>query len=168
MNSLFAQLYLAIQAHILATVPAIKWIDQDLGQLEMYEQRPAVQWPCVLIDFPVANYSNEGQLVQWADVNISIRLGFAPFASANSVAPDVSKENALQYYEIENDLVKALHGFTADDCVQPMIRINATTERREDAYRVRQLIFTTGTEDTTAMEPAGSKRADLSITTEIV
>ena len=154
MESLFAQLFLAIQTHIKANVPAIKWIDQDLGQLEAYDIRPAVEFPCVLIDFPVAAYSNESQLVQWADVNISIRLGFAPFTSANSVAPDVSKEQALEYYEIENDLVKALHGFTADECIQPMMRISAATERREDSYRVRDIQFTTGTEDTTA-QPAG-------------
>ena len=167
MESLFAQLFLAIQAHILASVPAIKWIDQDLGQLEAYEVRPAVEFPCVLIDFPAANYSNEGQLVQWADVNISIRLGFAPFASANSVAPDISKEHALEYYEIENDLVKALHGFTANDCIQPMMRISAATERREDSYRVRELQFTTGTEDTTAQSAANIVTAGLNVQNEI-
>lgn len=151
MKSLFAQLFLAIQEHIKNNVPSIKWIDQDLGQLDFYETRPAIQFPCVLIDFPQAVYSNESQLVQWADVQVNIRLAFAPFTSANSVAPDVSKEKALEYYDLENALYKALAGFTANDCVQPLIRVSAATERREDPFRVREIIYTTGTEDETAM-----------------
>ncbi len=167
MISLFAQLFLAIQKQIMAEVPEIKYIDQDLGQLEIYEGRPAVAWPCVLIDFPDAQYSNHSELVQWADVNISVRLGFAPFSSANSLAPDISKEKALEYYEVENKLYEALQGFTADDCIQPMIRLRAGTETREDAYRVRQMMFTTGTEDDTAKRPVKMKTATLEIEGEL-
>lgn len=161
MTSLFAQLYLALQQQITANVPEIKWIDMDLGQLESYEERPAVQWPCVLIDFPAAQYSNNSDGVQWCEVNISIRLGFAPFSSTNHLTPDVSKENALQYFEIENKLYDALQGFTAGDCVQGLVRISAATERREDIYRVRELQFTTATEDDTAQNYHNKTEADL-------
>ena len=34
MNSPFANIFLALQAYIQANVPAIKYIDQDLGQLK--------------------------------------------------------------------------------------------------------------------------------------
>lgn len=163
MTSLFAQLYLSIQAQIKIKVPEILWIDQDMGQLELYETRPAVVWPCALIDFPATQYSNEGQLVQWAMVQINIRLGFAPFGSANSEAPQLTKEQALDYYEIENKLVKALHGFTANDAVQPLVRQSTATERRDDAYRVREIIFTTATEDTETMLPANTILSGLQI-----
>ena len=153
MLSLFAQLFLSLQDRIAQEVPEIKHIDQDLGQLEYYDQRPPVAFPCVLIDFPTANYSNLGTGIQWAEVNIHVRLGFAPFTSALSVMPDVGKEKALEYYELENKLYEALQGFTANGCVQPIIRTSATTERRNDPYRVREVIFTTATEDDTA-QPA--------------
>ena len=170
MTSLFAQLYLAIQAQIETLLDTegkkvIKWIDQDMGQLETYKERPSVSFPCVLIDFPTAQYSEEGEKVQWAAINISIRLGFAPFTSANSVAPDISKEAALQYYEIENALVACLYGFTAGDCVQPMIRVSAATERRDDSYRVREIMFSTATEDDTMKEAVNSVATSLVVTT---
>lgn len=168
MDSLFAQLYLAIQEQIKTLVPDVIWIDQDMGQLEGYENRPSVSFPCVLIDFPTTQYSGLGEMVQWAEVNISIRLAFAPFSSANSVAPDISKEAALHFYEIEDKLYQALQGFTAEGCVQPMVRIAAATERREDTYRVRELIFTTATEDVTAKYPVNNITADLDMSKEIM
>lgn len=168
MDSLFAQLFLAIQQQIKSKVPEVLWIDQDLGQLEGYDNRPSVSFPCVLIDFPTTQYSGLGEMVQWADVNISVRLAFAPFSSANSVAPDISKEAALFFYEIEDKLYQALQGFTADECVQPMVRISAATERREDTYRVRELIFTTATEDVTAKYPVNIVKADLDLSKEIM
>ena len=49
-----------------------------------------------------------------------------------------------------------------------MMRISAATERREDAYRVRELQFTTATEDDTAKNPVNMKEADLEVTNEII
>lgn len=166
MTSLFAQLYLAIQAQIETLVgndgkPVIRWIDQDFGQLETYKDRPPVSFPCVLIDFPNTRYSEVSQTVQEVTLNISIRLGFAPFSSANSVAPDISKEAALQYYEVENALVGCLYGFTADGNIQPMIRVSAATERREDAYRIREIMFSSYTEDVTTQEPVNITKPSL-------
>lgn len=166
-TSLFAQLFLAIQEQIEKEVPEIRQIDIDLGQLETYETRPAVSFPCVLIDFPATPYSNHSQGWQWADVNVTIRLGFTPFSSASSITPDVTKEQALHFFELENKLYEALQGFTAGGCIQPLIRVSAATERREDAYRVREIQFTTGTEDDTAKTKVGHQAADLEVEGEI-
>lgn len=167
MTSLFAQLFIALQKHITAEVPEIRFIDLDLGQLEEYEVRPTVPFPCVLIDFTEAQYSNLSRLQQWADITINIRLGFSPYSSSSSITPDVPKEKSLQFFEIENKLYKALHGFTADDCVQPLIRTSAATERREDSYRVRALTFTTATEDEEATLPINIAEAGLEVNGEI-
>lgn len=150
MTSLFAQLFLLLQTHIKLKVPEIRYTDLDLGQLEYYETRPAVSFPCVLIDFPSAQYSDHSFNTQWGNFSISCRLGFSPFSSANSLAPDLSKEKALQFYEIENKLYVALQTFDAGGIIQPMTRISIATEKREDPYRVREMIFTTATEDDSA------------------
>jgi hypothetical protein len=166
MQSLFAQLFLAIQEQIKAAVPEVRYIDQDLGQLDYYEDRPAVSWPCAFIDFPAAQYQDESQEVQWAAVNVSIRIGFSPFSSANSLSPDISKENALQFYEVENKLFKALQGFDANGCIQPLTRISAHTEKRQDPFRVRELLFTTATEDDTAQVSDTKTNANLNLQIE--
>lgn len=163
MQSLFGQLFLAIQEQIKTQVGAIQWIDQDLGQLDSFEIRPAVAFPCVLIDFVNTQYKEHMQNVQWADITVIVRLGFAPFSSANSATPDIPKEAALEYYELEHALFEALQGFTANDCVQPMIRVSAATERREDFLRVRELIFTTATEDDTIKIPVQLQKAELEL-----
>jgi len=166
MNSLFAQLYLAVSNQIKQAVPEIKYIDQDLGQLEYYKDRPAVDFPCVLIEFPTASFQEEGQHTQWANVSVQIRLGFEPWSSANADAPPEVKENALEYYELEHKLFMALQHFDADGLIQPMIRMSAATERREDVYRVRELIFSTATEDDSVQIPARKKSANLELTSD--
>lgn len=163
MTSLFAQLFIALQLQIKKAVPEIKWIDQDLGQLEYYETRPAVSWPAVLIDFPATQYREHSQMVQWAELQINIRLAFSPFSSANSAAPDLSKEKALQFYETENRLFAALNGFTAGGCIQPMVRVSVHSEQRDDPFRVRTMLFTTATEDDTVMEVARVTAAELNL-----
>lgn len=148
LESLEGNLFIALQAQILSEVPAIKWIDQDLGQMEWYQERPAVQWPCVLIEFMDKTMTDESNDVQWVNLTIQFRLCLNPFASANSVAPDISKENALQFYEVENQLYQALQKFDAGGIIQPMTRIRTGTElRKDDPYRVRIMHFTTATED---------------------
>lgn len=163
MTSLFAKLYLALQTEIATQVPEIQWIDQDLGQLEAFDTRPSVAFPCVLIDFATTQYKDEGQGWQWADVTISLRLGFAPFSSANSIAPDISKEAALNFYEIEHKLCKTINGFTANNCVQPLVRISSSTEKREDFLRVREIIFTTATEDDSDADYTNKVKAPLEL-----
>lgn len=144
MTSFFAQLLLKLQAHITAQVPEIKWIDQDLGQLEDYDIRPAVAWPCVLIDFGTTNYDEMPGNVQWGNATITMRLAFPSFSPAQAGAPQSVKEMALQYYELEQLLYKAIQGWDADGLIQPATRITMATERREgDTFRVRVLVFNT-------------------------
>lgn len=163
LQSVFAQLYLALESFIEINVPEVRWIDQDLGQLEYYKERPAVNFPCVLIEFPQATYKEEGQHTQWADITVQIRLALDPLATANFEAPEHIKAMALEFYELEHKLVQQLAYFEADGKIQPLNRMSAVTEKREDMYRVRELMFTTATEDYVAQIPANKEAADLEI-----
>lgn len=155
MESVFAQLFLAIQEHLKTTVPAIRQVDQDLGQLDYYPEdgRPAVTWPCLLLDFDAtADELSDG--VQWLDIKVQCRLAFSPYSSSASFVPDLVKEKSLLFYEVEVELYKALQGFDAAGIVQPMSRQGAiTTEKREDPFRVRNMVFTTATQDFSAQLP---------------
>jgi hypothetical protein len=164
MTSGFALLFLALQAHIKASVPAIRYIDQDLGQLEYYPEgeRPAVAWPCLLIDIEATDSRDLGDGIQELDLAIHLRLGFSPFSSANSLTPDLSKEKALQFYEIESDLFVAVQRFDADGMVQPLTRQGGiATEKREDPFRVRVMTFTSTAEEDGARGYHNKVEADL-------
>lgn len=155
MNSVFAQLFLAIQNHLKDVLPTIRQVDQDLGQLDYYPEdgRPNVSWPCLLLDFD-ATADELGDGVQWLSINVNCRLAFSPYSSAASFVPDIVREKALEFYEVELQLYQALQGFDAGGIVQPLSRMGAIiTEKREDPFRVRQMTFTTATQDFSAQHP---------------
>ena len=153
MNSLFAQLFLQLQAHITAKVPEIRWIDQDLGQLEWYEMRPAVSWPCCLIDFNQTSFDQMQQGKQQGNITFTLRLGFENYSASASTAPQAVKEKSLQYYELEQKLYEAVQGFDAGGLMQDCTRINSATEKREgDNFRVRVLTFTSLVDDSSAAQ----------------
>ena len=162
LNSFFAQMLIALQDRIKAMVPEIREIDQDLSQIDVYEERPPVALPCVLIDFSETTYDQLGSLIEDGTVSIDLRLAFPAYSTSNSLAPLQVRENALKYYELENKLYKALHGWAPDSGIcQPLARITAVTEKgREDALRVRRIVFSTMFQDgeaspaTTTAHPA--------------
>ena len=168
-SSPFAQLYVALQQYLKTEVPDIRHIDLELGQLDYYHTRPAVSFPCLFIDFPNTGYEGEGDNVQWADITIVMRLGLDPFSSASSITPDASIEKSLGFFELENQLVAALQGYAPEyneeEICQPLIRISAGTEVRQDPFRVRKITFTTGGEDVVAQPQTTKVSARLNITT---
>ena len=196
MISPFAILYIAIQQRIKEKVPAIRWIDQNLAQLESSE-RPPVSWPCVLIDFDDWNFENMSELAQTASGNVIIRLGFAPFSGTNNLTPTAYKLKALEYYEIECQLYKALHGWTptlTEETLSDfgndvgndlggmqkllndaqgwnfgsMIRSAAVTEKREDLFRIRVMPFSLAFEDYSAMRVTETTPAELELIAQII
>lgn len=151
-TSFFSLMLLNIQARIKALVPEIKWIDQDLGQLEEDTERPRVQWPCLLVDFPDANYDELQNNKQWATGVIQFRIGFNPFTSSAAVTPLPSLQLSLGFWELEQKVFAALQAWNGEGLCQPMTRTKGRTENgRGDMFRVRVMTFTTTWEDSSAM-----------------
>jgi hypothetical protein len=146
MNSPFATIFLAIQQRIRTSVPAITYIDQDLGQLKS-NSRPPVSWPCTLIDFEDFSFGNMAENVQTAQGTIVLRLGFAPHSSSSAATPPLYQERALSYYDVEWHLHKALQGWSPGTEFGSMARTGVTTQRRVDNYRVRELRYSLAFED---------------------
>ncbi len=150
-EAFFGLMLIAIQDRIAEKVPAIKWVDQDLGQLEEDTDRPRVQWPCLLVDFTETDYSEMSVMRQWGAVNLQFRLGFNPFSSAAAATPSKYRQEALKYYELEQEVYIAFQAWDAGGLCQPMTRTRGTTEKREDLFRVRVMNFTTTFEDASAV-----------------
>ena len=146
MNSPFAQLFLALQAHIKNNVTSISYVAQDTGQLSV-KGRPPVTFPCLLIDFDKFTFSNLGEGVQTACGEVVLKLGFAPLSPTAHSTPDEFKDLALGYYDLEWALHKALHGWSANDSFGCMIRSSADTQTRTDGYRVREIRYSVTFDD---------------------
>lgn len=149
MNSFFAQLYIDLTTHLNDAVGELKWIEQDFGQ-ENDELRPNVAFPAALIDFPRTDYTEEGELCQMAVSTVTVKLLFAPYTQSYSAAPDTVKQEAISYYETEQKVVDALHGWqpSAGYC-EPLVRISATGDNKSKGgtgLRIRTIVFTTAFE----------------------
>jgi hypothetical protein len=181
---MFGQLLIDLCDHLKEAVPKLKWIDQDFGQLELFEDRPAVSFPCALIDFQNATYSNHAELTQEGDLTVLVRLGFTPFSNSHVGASLAVRKKALEYYEIEQKVFIALQGWSplapgevagGETYTHPFIRVSATTEQRlsannvQDAsgIRVRILAFNTTIEDNSALKKYAAKTVQLGLETEI-
>ena len=166
-----SQLYIAIEKRLKDLVPELRMIDIDYGQLDFYQERPAVSMPCVLIDFPNMSFDNLGANVQWANVSISVRLGCSPFSSSSSMVPDLTKALAMQYFEIENKVYQALHGWVPVievdgedmDIAQPLVRMSSDKERREDPFIVMAMLYTTAGEDQSVENEVVKRQSGLEI-----
>lgn len=147
-TSPFGTLFTAIQDRIKLQVPEIRFIEQDLGQLEF--ERPPVVYPCALIDFTDWTFEDAGENLQFAQGSINIRLAFEAFSTTHNITPDTFKNKALHYYDLEWKLYKSLQGWKPEKYGY-LLRTAAATEPREDNLRVRVLQFSCGFEDLSAM-----------------
>lgn len=89
-------------------VPELRFIDIDLGQLQL--EQPPIDWPCALVD--VANVDYKGGNMQTAETVLNITLGFLVYGPSNTGAAPELRQQAMQHYEIVRKVAETLHGFS--------------------------------------------------------
>lgn len=150
MSSPFATIYEAILTQVKTTVPEIREIEQDLGQLENYETRPPVSFPCLLIDMGQFNFDDMGgRNQQHADGQIVLRLADLAWSNSNSLTPAKIRAQALRFYEIEQKLHVALHGWRNTGFSKLLRRSSVPEQRNDTNIRVRIITYATSFEDDT-------------------
>jgi hypothetical protein len=140
MEGIFGKIYLGVQERLKEKVTALRFIDQDVGQLDFYNDRPPVAFPCVLIDINSGAFSNLGQGSQIYEGSLILRLAVPMWSSGSNLTPLDARKLAVQLYEIEQQIHEALHTWSTTEW-GIMTRLSATTERRDDPIRVRQLVY---------------------------
>ena len=145
-TSPFGNLFLKVQKRLTSTITGL-YVDQDFGQLEHYEVRPAVPFPCALIDVDEFDFDDISPIKQKGEGYIMIRLAVATWSSSSSVAPDDVKLKAMAYYDMEQLIHDALQGWS-DTGFGRLKRRKSKKELREDNIRVRVIIYKTSFEDT--------------------
>lgn len=148
LQSPFSKLLQQIKDRITDQVPEIRYINQELGQLE--ETKPPVTYPCVLIDMDEFEFTETGnEPKQMADGFVVIRLGLKTNSTSSNLAPAAVFEKAMEFYELEYKLYSALHNW-APTGFSRLLRKKASTEKREDNMRVRIMPFAINFEDSGA------------------
>ena len=136
-----------IEDRLADKVPTLRWIDQYHGQ-DMTDLRPSLAYPAALIEFEQSDYEGMGQYDQFCRASLTVRLLLDNYASSAQKSPAKSRNAAMRCYELEDEVVNALHGWTPDeDFVQPLIRTADRSENRNDiGLRIRIISFSTAWE----------------------
>lgn len=135
----------------LKTVPGIKWIDLDKGQLNNYEVRPPIAFPGVLVKIDYVQAANQNSTVQQVAVRITLRIAWDFHGHTDStMAPDQLAAN-LAYFDFVEDVYKAFQGYRDNTVIRsPFRRANQVEETRPDGLKVVALTLLTDVLDTSA------------------
>lgn len=150
-------LFKAISTAITTKVPAVRWVDFDLGQLDSGEA-PPVSFPCVLIGFGNAGYSNLAQLVQLGEIQVSIRVAFKTFERTHSAATESFRDVGLAHLDTLQAIHFALQGLSGT-AFSSMTRETMAQENRADlrVYRyVYSTVYTEGPDSPYEPAPEGT------------
>lgn len=141
MKSYYNRLLLALQAHLSAQLPEIRYVELDLGQLEVYEERPAVAFPCALLRFQ-GNYTQRQLNTQVNNFTLTVKLGFDVYGNTSSLTPEAEREKALMYLEVEQQLYLTLQDWKADGLLTTgLVRLSDSDLYAADGMRKRVITF---------------------------
>ena len=138
-----------IQDKLMQEVPALKYVDQDWGQMDFFPN-PPVKFPCALIDIQSAQYTNNGDFIQQGTAMVVIRLFDIKLSNSSQAAPNNQKENAKKIWQLIEDVNKALHGqnFLQTGYGLPM-RVQMRRTKRNDGCYQTELYYSVQLTDTT-------------------
>jgi len=114
---------------------------------QFHELRRQADLTSVFVDRDDFSFQNLSENVQTVEGTVVLKLGFAPFSSSGQATPTTYKEKAIEYYDIEWNLNKAMQGWTPGDDYGYLSRSTSITEKRSDAIRVREIRYRIAFED---------------------
>lgn len=132
--------FVDIQNRLMDKVKALKYIDEDWGQLEL--PNPPVQWPCSLIDCDDMDVSQAGAHTMVDKLTIVIRVADIRFSNTSAQAPPFQKEKAYELFTIMSKIIEVLHGWTGTpELYGRLQRTGQRRIRRKDGVRLYEIYF---------------------------
>lgn len=153
LKSPFATLYLAVLER-LKSVDGLKHIDMQLGQLTDGDGRPRLLFPAALIDFENWTFSELGAYGQAAEGEVAVYIAFARVTGTSNLRPETVRVDGLEYWELEQRIHEALHGWEPNEWCSSMTRRTATPMNNPMSIRLRRLGYRVRIEDWSAMSQA--------------
>lgn len=114
----------------------LKYVNINLRQLDSYEVRPAVDFPCCLVDLIEVQY-DQRQDGQHGNLQLRLTLGFDVLQDTSGLAPDAIRQAGLDYFDKESEIYQKMQYYAAGGLVfNDFIRLREATQQRDDAFRV--------------------------------
>jgi hypothetical protein len=134
--------FVDIQNRLEAEVKALRYNDEDWGQLDNYGNSPPVQWPCALIDCDDISVSQAGRLTMVDSITVVVRVADLRLSNTSAQAPAFQKEGAYRLFETIQEVARALHGWTGTpECYGRLQRTGQRRIRRKDGVRLYEITF---------------------------
>ena len=129
-----------IQNKLTSEVTDLKYVDEDCGQLNMYQ--PPVKWPCCLIDVTSINYTHLGidrtkvpQTRQTGKIAVKLTLANLKLTNSSGMAPQSQKDQAWFIWDLADKIHEKLHGFSPGENCTKMMRSNLQRSVRDDGVQ---------------------------------
>ena len=129
-----------IQNKLTSEVTDLKYVDEDWGQLNMYQ--PPVKWPCCLIDITAINYTHLGidrtkvpQTRQTGKIAVKLTLANLKLTNSSGMAPQSQKDQAWFIWDLADKIHEKLHGFCPGENCTKMMRSNLQRSVRDDGVQ---------------------------------
>jgi hypothetical protein len=152
-----------IRDRLMAQVPALKYVDEDWGQLD-YFNRPPVKYPCALINVWNVNYTNTGNRRQAAKVAVRVSIYSLRLSNSSNGAPETQKANVAQMWQLYEDVNRAMHGVQfLTDGYGAMMRTLMTRNKRQDGSIEISVEYVLSYNDVSCMPVYAEATAELRI-----
>lgn len=115
----------------LKTVPELRYVSEDWGQLDYYDQ-PPVQFPCALVECEDIRFADNSMNTQGAEATLSISISDLRLFNTSANSPDA--DTAFDIFELMGKVNKTLHGLKSAT-FSPLTRTGIARVRRDDAIR---------------------------------
>jgi hypothetical protein len=147
------ELYETILARLTAQVPEIKMTDFEMGQIDVLalDQKPALVFPCALIDISFPNCDDEGAGLQVVTARATVKLVFECPLPTDSRATEARRSAALTIFETVDKVYQNMQGYGTDE-FSPFSRKAQTPDNRYAGIKIINMIFGTVFEDRTAYQ----------------
>jgi hypothetical protein len=121
-------------------VDGIRWVDEDYGQLEIYENPPVV-FPCALLGVQVPGWiQSKEPRVQPGNAQFILKLGFDTRVTAgNASAEQIAR--AFEHFAIVKAATKALRGM-AGPTFRGLERVSTIKTINEVGIKIYTITFT--------------------------
>ncbi|WP_164126097.1 hypothetical protein [Sphingobacterium luzhongxinii] len=137
------KLFLLLRQELM-TIPSINWVDLNKGQLNNYEERPAIDFPAVLLELSYPRTTKLTGTQQQCDVEIRASIIFDFMDETSSITPDETLEKSLEVYDIVQEVHEKLQGLIDIKTIRsPLERMSQRDTPRADKLKVFQVTYNT-------------------------
>ena len=141
----------ALQEKLSQDVPAIKYIDEDWGQLDYYADNPPIKFPAVLVEIGQAQWKNQGRLSQDGQMMVSLMVADMKLNNTSGRAPEAQKTGSKSIWQMLNDIHVSLHGWNPQiEGFGLFSRVSSRRIKREDGIREIEVVYAIGFTDHSA------------------